>query len=170
MKKRIQLFLLLFLFTVFTFRMYAQNNNISTVTTSLPATNGYYQTINLDAETPCSCSDKTQRTYDLAKGLRPNDVKNYELHAYQFKFGPSTIPVSKLFKAFENDATVYKVSMKEWDSFMLLTTKDFNVSSFETAAMKIFDSFSLMLPEDFLKTKNIDSYNEYIQELGRNKK
>lgn len=162
MKKRIQFFLLF----PFFINTYAADGDVAK---DVPVTKGYYQSVNLDTDTPCSCSDKTQRTYDLAKGLKPNDVKNYELHAYQFKFGSSTLPVSKLFKALENDATVYKVSLKEWDSFMLLTTKNFDVLSFETAAMKIFGAFSLMRPEDFLKTKNMDSYNEYIQKLEENK-
>ena len=168
MKKYIHFIFLLLLFSCL--KISAQNSNALTSSNTVPVANGYYQTINLDAETTCNCNEKTQRTYDLAKGLKPNDVKNYELHAYQFKFGATTVPVSKLFKALENDATVYKVSMKEWDSFMLLTTKDFDVLSFETAAMKIFDTFSLMLPEDFLKTKNMDSYNEYVQELEKIKK
>jgi len=157
---------ILVFFLVFELQSYAQNNILSE-NKAQTTVNGYYQTINLDNETPCNCNEKTQRTYDLAKGLRPSDLREYELHTYKFKFGSSTIPASKLFKALENDASVYKVSIKEWDSFLLLTTKEFDVLSFEAAAMKIFDLFSLMKPEDFLKTKNMDSYNEYLKKLEK---
>jgi hypothetical protein len=124
---------------------------------------GYYQSVNLNPETPCTCDQKTQRTHDLAKGLIPGDVNNYNLYAYSFSFGSNTNAASKLFKAFENDVAIYKISMKEWSSFMLLTTKDFDVSSFEIAAKQVFATFVPITPEDFLKIKNTTSYYEYIQ-------
>lgn len=157
MIKSIQSLLLI----VFAFcnNIHAQDVNTSITTTA----NGYYQTIDLNPETPCSCNQKTQRTLDLSKGLRPNDVLDYKLYAYSFTFGNNTNAASKLFKSFENDITIYKVSMKEWSAFMLLTTKDFDFASFEKAAQSVFATFSSMRPEDFLKLKNTTSYNEYIQ-------
>lgn len=131
---------------------------------------GYYQTINLDDQTPCNCKDKTQRTHDLAKGLIEKDVLKYKLYAYKFTFGESTLPVSKLFKALENDSSVYKVSMIEWSSFLLLTTNKFDNISFETAAQKAFGTFSSILPEDFLKAKNTTSYLEYKQAIDEQKR
>jgi hypothetical protein len=154
MNKFIQLFIILLSSSVGS--IFAQISNTGA------APNGYYQTINLDEQTPCNCNEKTQRTYDLTKGLRPNEVTNYNLVAYKFTFGNSTLPASKLFKAIENDPTVYKVSLKEWDSFLLLTTKEFDAQSFESAASKVFGSFIKIDPKDFLVTKNISSYNEYI--------
>ncbi len=161
MNKHIQLFI--FLLCGLTGSLFAQ------ISTTGAAPNGHYQTINLDEQTPCNCNEKTQRTFDLAKGLRPNEVTNYNLVAYKFTFGNSTLPVSKLFKAMENDPTVYKVSLKEWDSFMLLTTKDFNSNSFEAAAIKAFGSFSKITPEVFLKDKSSEIYNEYLQLLEKNR-
>lgn len=154
-----------FLFVlIYTIAVNAQpNNQIST------STSGFYQTVNLDNLTPCNCSEKTQRTYDLAKGLRPRDVKDYKLFAYKFSFGSSTIAASKLFKAMETDNSIYKVSMKEWDSFMLLTTDKFDYSSFEKAAAAVFETFSKISPEEFLKVKNIESYNEYMQEKEKHR-
>jgi hypothetical protein len=86
----------------------------------------YYQSVDLNPNTPCNCNQKTARTQELNRGLIPNDVTSYKLHAYSFRLPVNTIVASKLFKAFENDATIYKVSMKEWDSFMLLTTDKFD--------------------------------------------
>jgi hypothetical protein len=125
--------------------------------------NGYYQSINLDNESPCNCNAKTQRTFDLAKGLRPNDVLNYKLHAYKFTLGSSTNSVSKLFKAFEKDNSIYKISMKEWDSFLLLTNENFDVASFEQAAKSVFTFFEPMSALDFLKSKNLIAFNELIK-------
>lgn len=130
---------------------------------------GYYQTISLDDTTPCNCDAKTDRTHQLNKGLVPYDVSNYKLHAYQFTFGNTSIPAAKLFKALENDLSVYKVSMKEWQSFMLLTTEKFDSRSFELAAAKAFITFNKMQPEEFLKIKNTTSYLEYIQKLENDK-
>jgi hypothetical protein len=145
MNKFIQLFIILLSSSVGS--IFAQISNTGA------APNGYYQTINLDEQTPCNCNEKTQRTFDLTKGLRPNEVTNYNLVAYKFTFGNSTLPASKLFKAIENDPTVYKVSLKEWDSFLLLTTKEFDAQSFESAASKVFGSFIKIDPKDFLVTK-----------------
>lgn len=164
MKKHIQLFLLL------SFIIFNSNASDGELAKHLPVTKGYYQTIDLDDNTPCNCNEKTQRMYDLIKGLRPHEVENYDLHTYAFTLGKSFLSVPKLFKALENDPSVYKVSLIEWNSMMLLTTKDFDAVSFEIIAMKVFDSFSLMQPEDFLKIKNMDSYNEYIEFLKNKEK
>ncbi len=128
--------------------------------------NGYYQTIDLNPDTPCSCDEKTDRTRDLNKTLQPAEVTDYQLHTYSFTFGNSVTAASKLFKALEKDASVYKVSMKEWSSFMLLTTKDFDAASFEAAARQSFQSFAPMIPEDFLKIKNTAAYNAYMEYLN----
>ena len=168
MNKYIHFILFILLFSCL--KISAQNSNALQSSNTVPVANGYYQTINLDEETSCDCNEKTQRTRDLSKGLRPKDVINYDLHAYKITLKNSFLSVPKLFKGLENDTTVYKVSMKEWDSFMLLTTKDFDALSFEVAAMKVFAEFSVMLPEDFLRMKNTDSYNEYVEELMKNKK
>src|SRR6185312_12754945 len=72
-----------------------------------PVPNGFYQKINLDADSPCKCDQKTERTYQLSKGLIPKDVIKYNLYAYKFSFGSNLVPVSKLFKAFENDPAIY---------------------------------------------------------------
>lgn len=166
MKKHIQLIF----FVIFSFNItsYAQGINDNKVNQDL-STNGYYQKIDLNSDTPCSCDQKTQRTHDLAKGLRPNEVLNYVLHAYSFSFNNNTNAASKLFKAFENDFTIYKISMKEWSAFMLLTTSDFDVVSFEKAAKQAFATFIPMAPEEFLKIKNTSSYNEYIKALEESK-
>jgi hypothetical protein len=161
MNKFIQLFIILLSSSVGS--IFAQNSNNNN------SANGYYQTINLDDKTPCNCNEKTQRTYDLAKGLRPKEISNYNLVAYKFTFGNSTLPASKLFKAMEKDPSIYKVSLKEWDSFMLLTTKDFNINSFEAAGIKAFGSFSKISLEAFLKTKSSEIYNEYLQLLEKNR-
>lgn len=128
---------------------------------------GYYQQINLDAVTPCNCGEKTERTYELNKGLREGEVTKYQLHAYQFAFGESILPASKLFKAFESDKNIYKVSVKEWTALMLLTTPEFDKASFETAAKSIFKEFTPIDPADYLKNKNTESYTEYIQSLKK---
>ncbi len=163
---RINIQILLCLLGCISMDLTAQNVN-----TPLAINNsrGFYQTLDLDNDTPCNCNDKTQRTHDLARGLLPGDVSNYELHAYQFSFGTSIIAASKLFKSLENDKSIYKVSMKEWNSCVLLTTKDFDALSFETAANKVFDSFSIMQPDAFLKEKNIESYNEFQKKTERDK-
>ncbi|MFN8238344.1 MAG: hypothetical protein U0T77_09250 [Chitinophagales bacterium] len=141
----------------------AQDNSTSNTT----GISGYYQSINLDDQTPCNCNDKTERMLLLNKGLVEGDVINYNLHAYSFSFGSSTLPVSKLFKAFENDKTIYKISMKEWDAFMLLTTSEFDKASFEKAAATVFASFSPITPADFLKLKNLQAYTEYVNFLSK---
>lgn len=164
MKKRIQLFLLLFLLFL---KVHATDGEVAK---ELPVVKGYYQTINLDDNSPCNCNEKTQRMYDMTKGLRPHEVESYNIHTYAFTLGKSFLSVPKLFKALEGDPSVYKISLIEWNSMMLLTTKDFDAVSFETIAMKVFDSFSLMQPEDFLKIKNMDSYNEYIEFLKNKEK
>ena len=151
------LFLIVAVFCNYTFAQQTEN------LTSVSTTKGYYQTVDLNAETPCGCDSKTQRTHDLAKGLIPYDVLNYKLHAYKFTFGNSMNAVAKLFKAFENDATIYKVSMKEWTSFMLLTSDKFDAASFEKAAKTAFATFEPMEIEDFLKAKNTSSYNEFMK-------
>ncbi len=160
MEKYIQL--VLFVLFSFNITTYAQTLSSDKASTNL-STNGYYQKVDLNEDTPCGCDQKTQRTHDLAKGLRPNEVLNYSLHAYSFSFGNSTNTVSKLFKAFENDSTIYKISMIEWTSFMLLTYSNFDVASFEKAAKQSFGTFIPMKPEEFLKLKNTSSYNEYAK-------
>jgi len=159
MKKIIHLLFVLVIVHSLSYAQDSTNNKIA------PTAKGYYQTIDISAETPCSCDQKTQRTYELAKGLIPNDVLNYSLHAYSFSFGDNVNAASKLFKAFENDPNVYKVSMKEWSSFMLLTFSKFDVASFENAAIQSFAAFAPMKTEDFLKIKNTTSYNEYVQAM-----
>lgn len=124
---------------------------------------GYYQTINIENDTPCSCDEKTQRTFDLAKGIRPGDVSNYDLHAYKIVAGDKLTSIAKIFKAFEKDNSVYKLSIIEWNSILLLTNKDFDKISFETAAKNVFSSFESITPEIFLKQKNIDAYKEYVE-------
>ncbi|MFN8285051.1 MAG: hypothetical protein U0U67_17645 [Chitinophagales bacterium] len=138
--------------------LHAQDNQEKKIT------EGYYQTIDLNPDTDCKCSQKTERTFQLNKGLAPYDVLNYKLHAYKFTFGTSTNAVAKLFKAFENDASIYKISTKEWTSFMLLTSSEFDVVSFEKAAKQVFATFEVITPKDFLKVKNTSSYNELIQQ------
>lgn len=131
---------------------------------------GYYQSVNFDDGIPCNCNQKTQRTHDLNKALGKNDVIYYSLHAYRFNFGDSPAAMAKLFKALEGDASVYKVSMKEWDAFMLLTTADFDVASFEAAARIAFHYFESMPPADFLKSKSQTSYEEYMSEQAKRNK
>lgn len=167
MNKYIHFILLLLLFSCL--KVSAQNSNTQTSSGTVPVSNGYYQTIDLDPNTSCDCNQKTNRTKALSKGLVEFDVINYKLHAYRFSFDNSYVILSKLFKALENDSTVYKVSMKEWDSFMLLTTDKFDVASFEKAAQLIFQSFMAMQPEEFLKLKSTNSYNEYVQKLQKEK-
>lgn len=164
MKKRIQLFTFLsFLF----FNIYAVDGDVAS---DFPVTNGYYQTIDLDDNTPCNCNEKTQRMYDMTKGLYPKDVIKYELHPYKISLGNSYLAAPKLFKALENDRSVYKVSLIDWKYMMLLTTKDFDALSFETAALKVFSSFSKMQADEFLKLKNMESYNEYMIEKEKTNK
>lgn len=163
MRKYIQIYLLLLLFPLGLLNAQHISADDEKTKVDVPLVKGYYQTINLDAETPCNCNEKTQRTHDLAKGLIPNDVVNYKLQAYKFTFGNSTVGVSKLFKAFEEDKSIYKVSMKEWDSFMLLTTDKFDVSSFEAAAKLVFATFEPIPVEDYLLRKNSASYTEYMK-------
>lgn len=128
---------------------------------------GFYQSINLDNETPCNCNEKTERTFQLNKGLVEGDVVSYNLHAYSFSFGNNTLPVSKLFKAFEKDKTIYKISVKEWDAFMLLTTPEFDKASFENAAVAVFAHFSPISAGDFLKIKNLKAYSEYLNSVSK---
>ncbi len=92
------------------FASYAQNAYSGVQSVQL--TDGYYQTIDLNPETACRCEKKTERTFSLNKGLVQYDVLNYKLHAYKFSFGNSNVPVSKLFKAMDDDLTIYKISMK----------------------------------------------------------
>lgn len=158
MVKHIHLFFCIFISASF-FSGMAQDNS-SVVNNSVAA--GYYQSVNLDNETSCNCNEKTERTFLLNKGLVEGDVVNYNLHAYSFSFGNNTLPVSKLFKAFENDKTIYKVSVKEWEAFMLLTTPEFDKASFEKAAVTVFGSFTPIATEDFLKIKNLKAYSEYL--------
>lgn len=138
--------------------IFAQINN------TIDSTIGYYQSIDLNPETPCNCNLKTQRTFDLAKGLRPNDVLDYKLYAYSFtSSNSSNVSVIKLFKSFENDLNVYKISLVEGKSFMILATNDFDIVSFEMAAKSIFLELISIAPEDFLKIKNSTSYYEYVK-------
>lgn len=160
MNKNIQLLLLLLFGFIITIN--AQDTTNTKVSTTATVVNGYYQTIDLNPNTPCGCDQKTQRTLDLAKGLRPRDVLDYKLYAFSFSFGNNTNSASKLFKAFENDKSVYKISLKEWSAFMLFTTKDFDVASFIEAAKQVFATFNAMTPEEYLKMKNTSSYNEYM--------
>jgi hypothetical protein len=111
---------------------------------------------------PVTATKKRNVPMTWQRDCAHKEISNYNLVAYKFTFGNSTLPASKLFKAIENDPTVYKVSLKEWDSFLLLTTKEFDAQSFESAASKVFGSFIKIEPKDFLVTKNISSYNEYI--------
>ena len=160
------LFILLFLYSIVS---YAQDNNPDKIITT-QSVNGYYQKIDLRDDTPCNCDQKTDRTYELNKGLIEKDVLKYQLHAYKFTLGNSIGSISKLFKAFENDLTLYKVSMKEWESFMLLTTSDFDAASFEKAAVSVFGAFVPIPPLEFLKLKNTSSYNEYFNALEEDKR
>ncbi|MBK9329586.1 MAG: hypothetical protein IPM95_09820 [Sphingobacteriales bacterium] len=162
MTKRIHLFICIF-FSVAFLPVKAQD----TIMVNVAAVPGYYQSLNLDNQTPCNCNEKTERTFQLNKGLVEGDVVSYNLHAYSFSFGSNTLPASKLFKAFENDKTVYKISVKEWDAFMLLTTPEFNKASFENAASGVFADFSSIAATDFLKNKNLKAYSEYVNSLSK---
>ncbi|MDB5226914.1 MAG: hypothetical protein JWN78_1107 [Bacteroidota bacterium] len=166
MKKNIHsLFILLFVFVA---HSYAQDSNTTKINNQ--PVNGYYQKIDLNPDSPCNCDKKTDRTYELNRGLIEKDVLKYQLHAYKFILGNSMSAISKLFKAFENDPSIYKISMKEWESFMLLTTPAFDQASFEKAAATVLPFFAAIPTEDFLKVKNTSSYNEYIQALELEKK
>lgn len=161
---KINIHLLIITIIFLSYSVHAQDS-LNTKLNAVKIKDGFYQKIDLNPDSPCSCDQKTQRTFDLAKGLRPKDVLDYSLHAYSFTFGNNTNAASKLFKAIENDFTVYKISMKEWTSFMLLTGGDFDVASFEQAAKLVFATFTPMTPEEFLKIKNTTSYYEYIQAM-----
>lgn len=167
MKKNIHLYLLLILSVMSSNGIWAQVVNKEQA--PAPARVGYYQKIDFSPDTPCGCDKKTDRTRALNKALATRDVEDYYLHAYRFTFLETPAPVAKLFKALEGDASVYKVSMKEWDSFMLLTTADFDNASFEAAAKIAFATFEPMQPEDFLKSKNLTAYDEYMQVLQKMK-
>lgn len=130
---------------------------------------GYYQTLDLNPETPCACDAFSDRHIQLYKALAPRDTRNYHLHAYSFSLGNVLIPASKLFKAFEMDNSVYKVSVNEWESLMLLTTADFDATSFEKAAKSIFKTFEPMQPIDFLRKRDVAAYQEYLQVLEKMK-
>ncbi len=161
MNKTIQLFYLflnLFIFSSVT----AQDN-----TKTVQLANGYYQTIDLNPNTSCDCNAKTERTLQLNKALAPKDVLNYKLHAYKFSLGNNSNMMAKLFKAMEKDLSIYKVSMKEWTAFMVLTTDEFDATSFEQAAKSVFTTLEAMPVKDFLQSKNIDSYNELVQKEMR---
>jgi hypothetical protein len=162
MIKRIHLFCFIVL-NAAGFSSYAQNSE----TVSAAQVNGYYQRINLDDESACNCKEKTDRTYELSKGLRPGEVTKYQLHAYRFQLGNSTLPVSKLFKAFESDNSIYKISVQEWNAMLLLTTASFDKASFETAAAGVFSTFTVMDVAEFLKMKNSESYAEYLNALRK---
>lgn len=166
MKKNIQLCFV----ALVTFYLNSSAQEGASVVKANEVKSGYYQSINFEDAAPCNCDQKTQRTHDLNKALSKNDVTYYNLHAYRFNFGDSPASMAKLFKALEGDASVYKVSMKEWDSFMLLTTVEFDVASFEAAARVAFRYFEPMQPEDFLKNKNQTSYEEYIREQAKHNK
>jgi hypothetical protein len=172
MKKNLQLWLVASFLLNFTVQ---SQDSVQVKVTTLPSVNGYYQTIDLNADTPCGCDSKTERTYQLSKGLLDNDLVDYSLHAYKFKIGNTNNAFLKLFKAFENDPNVYKLSVKKWDSFMLVTTKKFDVASFEKAASIAMENITPILPEEYLKEKNINTYNVYMQfkqqaELQKNQK
>lgn len=122
-----------------------------------------YSSIDFEENTPCNCSQKTDRTRQLSKGLLDQDLKQYDLHPYTFSFKNNDPQGwAKLFKAMESDPTIYKVSVKEWDSFMLLTTPGFDVAAFETAAQKALDNFSVTTPDVYLKAKNTALFNTYM--------
>lgn len=122
-----------------------------------------YSSIDFEENTPCNCSQKTDRTRQLSKGLLDQDLKQYDLHAYTFSFKNNNPQGwAKLFKAMESDPTIYKVSVKEWDSFLLLTTPGFDVAAFEAAAQKAVDNFSVITPDVYLKAKNTALFNAYM--------
>jgi hypothetical protein len=122
-----------------------------------------YSSIDFEENTPCNCSQKTDRTRQLSKGLLDQDLKQYDLHPYTFSFKNNDPQGwAKLFKAMESDPTIYKVSVKEWDSFMLLTTPGFDVAAFEMAAQKALDNFSVTTPDVYLKAKNTALFNTYM--------
>lgn len=150
-------FLLLIPITLCSIMLRAQDNQ------TVKVADGYYQTVDLNPDTECGCDKKTERTHQLNKGLNQYDVLNYKLYAYKFTFGSSTNAVAKLFKAFENDLSVYKISMNEWTSFMLLTSDSFNAASFEKAAKSAFATFEPMAVEDFLRAKNTNAYKEFLK-------
>ncbi|MEZ5025999.1 MAG: hypothetical protein R2739_05395 [Chitinophagales bacterium] len=128
------------------------------------AESGYYQKIDLDLNTSCTCKDKTTRTYELAKALQPEDFSKYNFYAYTFQFPENINGVSKLFKAFENDLSVHKISMIEWSSFMLLVDDTFDKNSFEIAANKIFKTITPISYSEFLNKKVRDKtlLSEYL--------
>jgi len=159
MRKNLLLYLLLEL-CLFS-SLYGQDSLNSVPPRSLKV--GYYQTIDLSSNTPCACDAKTPRTRELNKALAPKDVLEYQLHAYKFSFLDTPAPVAKLFKAIEGDQTVYKISMKEWDSFVLLTHRNFDTASFEEACKLVFATFEVIDPAQYLLSKNQEAYQEYKQ-------
>lgn len=166
MKKLLHIFVYIF----FVFYASAQENLDSEINTL-----SYYQSIDLDAETPCNCNEKTDKVKQLYKGVVDKDFYDNKLHAYHFSYGNSINAFSKLFQALENDPSVIKISMNEWNSFMLFTTDKFDSNSFEKAAKKAFVTFYTISPDDYLLKKNADlfatykSYKLNIQESNQSK-
>lgn len=122
-----------------------------------------YSSINFEENTPCNCNQKSARALHLSKGILDQELKEYDLHPYTFSFKNNNPQGwAKLFNAMESDPTIYKVSVKEWDSFMLLTTPGFDVAAFEMAAQKALDNFSVTTPDVYLKAKNTALFNTYM--------
>lgn len=161
MEKTLQVILFILSVLCFTQPLKAQQGDKVIDNTKTPP--ALYSSIDFEESTPCNCNQKTERARELSKGLLDQDLKQYDLHAYTFSFKNNNPQGwAKLFKTMESDPTIYKVSIKEWDSFMLLTTPGFDVAAFEAAAQKAVDNFSVTTPDVYLKAKNTALFNAYM--------
>ena len=161
MEKTLQVILFILSVLCFTQPLKAQQGDKVIDNTKTPP--ALYSSIDFEENTPCNCNQKTERARELSKGLLDQDLKQYDLHAYTFSFKNNNPQGwAKLFKTMESDPTIYKVSVKEWDSFLLLTTPGFDVAAFEAAAQKALDNFSVITPDVYLKAKNTALFNTYL--------
>jgi hypothetical protein len=126
----------------------------SGATAGAPSVSGRYQMIELDPAKPCNCNEKTPRYFEMYQAVQEQDIRQYRMIAYKFSFGPSIDQASKLFRALEQDPAVMKISIREWDYFMLFTTDEFDAASFDTAAGSVFGEISAITPADFFLYKN----------------
>ena len=167
MKKNVQL-LFFIISIIFANTIYAQDSLILNKNKATEI-KGYYQSIDLNAETPCNCEIKTARNEELNTRLLEYDVLNYNMHAYKYEFGTSMMPASKLFHAFEKDSAVRKISFSmETKTFMLITTPEFDIASFEAAAKIAFKELSPIVATNYLYKKSINCYNAYVKYTQEN--
>jgi hypothetical protein len=90
------------------------------------------------------------------------------MHAYKYVFKESLLPASKLVYAFEEDKNVYKVSFSmETNTFMILTTPEFDLQSFEAATKIAFKEINPINPQDYLIKKSKSCYDEYMKFLEK---